>query len=53
MIVELTAIGKDSGTAMVRAEEASPSDEEVLALHMESEITFPCIRSMRTKFTLV
>ena len=53
MIVELTAIRKDSGTAMLRTEEASPSDCEVLALLMESEITCPCVRRMSAKFTLV
>jgi hypothetical protein len=53
VIVELTAIRKDSGTAMLRAEEASPSDCEVLALPMKSEITFPCVRRMSAKFTLV
>jgi hypothetical protein len=53
VIVELTAIRKDSGTAMLRTEEASPSVCEVLALHMESEITFPGVRCMSAKFTLV
>jgi predicted CopG family antitoxin len=53
VIVELTAIRKDSGTAMLRTEEASPSDEEVNNLHMKSEITCPCVRRMSAKFTLV
>jgi len=50
--VKLRSIREGSGAARVRAEEASPSDEEVNNLHMKSETTCPSVRCMRAKRAL-